>query len=329
MSPAVALAAALLAVYALVGALDLGAGLLLPLMARGRDRDAALAGGGRPWSASAIWTLSAFALVVAGLPGSLAALRALWSTLVLMLLSLGLRGILTALRPHVLQRDLVDLGFGLASFIAAGCQGLILGWAVAGGTGTGLFAAASIWGLLCAAGVVGLYALLGSGWLVLSGRDAVRVFGREVGHAAATLTAGAVAACGLWALFTGVAGRTFARGWATGLSTALLGAALLGLLVAFAMSLWGRRPAAPLLWAVPSALCGLAAAATLVPAGAEAGLGLSAAYLALVLLIGSPLVLVDLLRRVAALRGHTAASGEEPTHAGRRAGALANGLHLS
>lgn len=336
MSFALALSAVLLAAFVLVGALDLGVGILLLLVARGRDRDAVLALGGRPWSAGAIWTLIAFALLVAGLPASLVSLRALWPAVAVILFALTLRGFVAALRPHVLRQDLCDLLFGLASLLAAGCQGLALGWFMGGLSSAlparhaGPLGSLSIWGVLCAAGLVGLYASLGAGWLNWSGRGAVRVFGREVGHAAAILTAGALTLCAIWAVPTGVASHAFVRGW----EAALLGSATMVLLVPFALSLWGRHPALPQACAVGASLCGLAAAAVLLRAtalpGAASGDVSVAGYLAFILLFGSPPLVVDIVRRRAALFWADLRSPvEAPSYAGRRCGSLANHLHMS
>ncbi len=111
---------------------------------------------------------------------------------------------------------------------------------------------------LCALGVLGGYALLGSCWLILKTRGALQIFGREVALSALILTGVALAAISAW---TPMISPHVARRWFTPANLAVLWvlpAAACWFAWRLKASLWGDRDGRPLLWAVLLFLSGFA-----------------------------------------------------------------------
>jgi cytochrome d ubiquinol oxidase subunit II len=111
-----------------------------------------------------------------------------------------------------------DFVFAGGSLIAALCQGFILGGLVSGVTvRDGMFSgraldAFTMLGLFCGLGLIGGYALLGSGWLVWKTDGPLQVFARQLVSSSTLLTAAMmliVSALSAWSV-PAVAARWFA-----------------------------------------------------------------------------------------------------------------------
>ncbi len=104
--------------------------------------------------------------------------------------------------------------------------------------------------LVCAVGVLGGYALLGTCWLILKTRGALQIFGREVALPALILTGAALAAISVWTPMISpyVARRWFASGHLAVLWVLPAAACFFGWRLK--KSLWEGRDSRPLLWAI-------------------------------------------------------------------------------
>ncbi len=336
------------AVYVVTAGFDLGVGMLSLLAPRARDRSEMMASITTAWYGNAIWLLLALGVLLSAFPATLALLPALWLPLIGMTFGLALRGIGFALRSRVGRLgQACDVAFGAGSVIVAGCQGLALGVFLAGlpqgKDAVGTFAWLSILGLLCAAGLVGGYALLGAGWLVWRTGGAVRVFGREVARSALILTAGAVLLAAGWAALTGAILALHWSAWPVALALTVLVVTAAGVGTLIWRGLWSGPNhnvfglAVALLMAIfagvlvslwPDAAPGVAVARR----GAADPLALE--YTLFDLILVAPFVAAYLNHGRRMLSGgdirHAAADAPEVrSHAGRRTTGLENSLHLS
>ena len=226
-------AAGAVGLYVLADGFDLGAGLLFLLAPREQDRDVMMESIAPLWDGNETWLVFGGALLWTAFPiGYYVLLPAFYLPLMIMLFALIFRGIAFEFRFQAkLFQRVWDYAFAGGSLLAVLAQGFVLGGFIGGvPVENGVFSGGpfnffTVLGLLCAAGLVGGYAMLGAGWLIWKTNGPTQIFGREVGHAAVILTAACMALVGAWTAFTvpEVAERWF--GWPRVL---LLGVGALG-----------------------------------------------------------------------------------------------------
>jgi cytochrome bd ubiquinol oxidase subunit II len=242
-----------IALYVLADGFDLGVGILFLLAPRDEDRDLMMESISPLWDGNETWLVFGGTLLLAAFPiGYSVLLPAFYLPIMLMLFSLIFRGIAFEFRFQAGRfRRLWDFAFAGGSVLAAVCQGLILGGFIAGvpvengGFSGGPFGFLTILGVLCSAGLVGGYALLGSGWLIWKTSGPTQTFGREVGHSALLLTVALMAVVSAW---TALAEPEVAQRWFAlpqSLPLALLPIGAVAVSVGLWRSLWGRQEALP------------------------------------------------------------------------------------
>ena len=111
-------------IYFILDGFDLGAGMLLPFLARNeKDRRAVYQAIGPYWDGNEVWLITAGGVTFAAFPGAYAVMfSALYSPLMLILFGLIIRGASLAFREEVESRrgrGFWDWGFVLGSFVPA------------------------------------------------------------------------------------------------------------------------------------------------------------------------------------------------------------------
>lgn len=335
-----------LIVYVIAAGYDLGIGLFTLVAPRARDRAAMFATLETVAAGQAIWLVLAAFVLASAFPSGRAVLEGLWPFWSILLVALVIRSAAFVLhrRAARLSRGLAracEVGFGLLSGVAILCQGLVIGVIAAGWSATGRVVG---WDLilaaLCAAGLLGAYGLLAAGWLIWRGEGATRVFGREVGHAAAILLAGAtVLSCG-WAVLTGAAVAHRWHGF-PGIAIPLVLAIAVAILAAWTWRrLWSGPDWGTFARAAALVLClsaGLTASLWPDLAVGERLIGAASGdalrFTAFDVLLAAPILLAALIHAVHLLRARPAAPAEAMTGrapvTGARASALTTNLHLN
>ncbi|GJD49427.1 Cytochrome bd-I ubiquinol oxidase subunit 2 [Methylobacterium crusticola] len=344
-------AAGAVALYVIADGFDLGIGILFLLAPMDRDRDLMMQSVAPFWDGNETWLVLGAAVLWAAFPMAYyVLLPAFYLPIMAMLFALILRGIAFEFRFQAGRfRRVWDFAFAGGSLAAALCQGLILGGFIQGVAiedghfAGGPFSFVSILGLLCAAGIVGGYALLGAGWLIWRTDGPTQVFGREVAHAALILAMAMMALVSAWTALSEphVAARWFA--WPRLLWLAPLPLAAAGAAVLLWRSLWGRHERRPFLLAILLFVLGFAGLVAslwphVVPYHATLWEAASDAATLRFILGGVVLVLPVVLAYTAhaywVFRGKTVLEAHGPetaasAPAGRRPTALGTGLHLS
>lgn len=215
-----ALAVFCVVVYVLADGLDLGVGILFLAAPRDADRDVMMASIEPVWDGNETWLVAGGTLLLAAFPaGYYILLPAFYLPIVTMLFALILRGVAFGFRLQATRFRIVwDSAFFAGSALAALCQGLILGGLIDGvPVQNGMFAGGpfsflSLLGLMCGVGLIGGYALIGAGWLILKTQGATQVFAREIAHAALILVAAMMLVVSAWSAWSvpEVAARWFA-----------------------------------------------------------------------------------------------------------------------
>lgn len=343
-------AAGAVALYVIADGFDLGIGILFLLAPRGRDRDLMMQSVAPFWDGNETWLVLGGAGLWAAFPMAYyVLLPAFYLPIMAMLFALILRGISFEFRFQATRFQRVwDFAFAGGSLVAAICQGLILGGFIQGVAvengyfAGGPFSFVSFLGLLCAAGIVGGYALLGAGWLIWRTDGPTQVFAREVAHAALLLAVAMMAVVSAWTALTEpqVAARWFA--WPGTLWLGLLPLAAAGVAVLIWRSLWGRHDSRPFLLAVALFLLGYAGLiisvwpnvvpyhATIWQAAADEA---TLRFALLGIFVVLPLVLAYTVHAYWVFRGKTVpvshgADEGAYGHAGQRPNALGTDLHL-
>ncbi|TGD99654.1 cytochrome d ubiquinol oxidase subunit II [Methylobacterium nonmethylotrophicum] len=344
-------AAGAVALYVIADGFDLGIGILFLIAPRDRDRDLMMQSVAPFWDGNETWLVLGGAMLWAAFPMAYyVLLPAFYLPIMAMLFALILRGISFEFRFQATRlRRVWDFAFAGGSLVAAICQGLILGGFIQGVVvengrfAGGPFSFLSVLGLLCAAGIVGGYALLGAGWLIWRTEGKTQLFAREVAHSALLLAIGMMAVVSAWTALTEprVAARWFA--WPANLWLDLFPLAAMGVAILLWRSLWDHHDRRPFLLAVVLFLLGYAGLiisiwpdvvpyhASIWQAAADVET-LKFALLGIVVVL--PLVLAYTAHAYRVFRGKTVldahgADAEAYGHAGRRTAALSTDLHLS
>jgi cytochrome d ubiquinol oxidase subunit II len=337
--------------YVLADGFDLGVGLLFLLAPREQDRDIMMESIAPLWDGNETWLVFGGALLWTVFPiAYYVLLPAFYLPLVIMLFALIFRGLAFEFRFQArLFRRVWDYAFAGGSLLAVLAQGLVLGGFIGGvPVENGVFAGGpfscfTFLGLLCAAGLVGGYALLGSGWLIWKTNGPTQIFGREVGHAAVILTAAGMALVSAWTACTvpEVAERWFQ--WPRVLLLALMPLAAAATIALIWRSLWGSHQSRPFLLTVVLFLLGFGGLAVslwpyVVPRHATIWSAASdpatLRFVGVGVLVILPIILGYLGHAYWVFRGKTVLEGgygapDAQRYAGRRAAARRTELHLS
>ncbi|CAO4185825.1 cytochrome d ubiquinol oxidase subunit II [Methylorubrum aminovorans] len=338
------------ALYVIADGFDLGIGILFLLAPRERDRDVMMQSVAPFWDGNETWLVLGAAGLWAAFPMAYyVLLPAFYLPIMVMLFALILRGISFEFRFQATRFQRVwDFAFAGGSLVAAICQGLILGGFIQGVAvenghfAGGPFSFVSFLGLLCAAGIIGGYALLGAGWLIWRTDGPTQVFAREVAHSALLLAVAMMAVVSGWTALTEprVAARWFA--WPGNLWFDLFPMAAAGVAVLIWRGLWGRHDSQPFLLAVVLFLLGYAGLiislwpnvvpyhATIWQAAADEA---TLEFTLLGVFVVLPVVLAYTAHAYWVFRGKTvlASHGADEGaygHAGQRPNALGTDLHL-
>ena len=339
------------ALYVIADGFDLGIGILFLLAPRDTDRDLMMQSVAPFWDGNETWLVLGAAVLWAAFPMAYyVLLPAFYLPIMAMLFALILRGIAFEFRFQAGRfRRVWDFAFAGGSLVAALCQGLILGGFIQGVAvenghfAGGSFSFISVLGLLCAAGIVGGYALLGATWLIWRTDGPTQVFAREVAHAALILSSAMMGVVSAWTALTEpqVAARWFA--WPTTPWLDLMPMAAAGVTVLIWRNLWGRHDSRPFVLAIVLFLLGFVGLvasvwpnvvpyhATLWEAAADEATLQFALWGILVVL---PVVLAYTAHAYWVFRGKTeltvhGADDGAYGHVGQRPTALETGLHLS
>ena len=152
--------------YVVLDSYDLGVGVLLRA-AGDLDKDTMIASIGPFWDANETWlVLGVGILLVAFPPAHGVILVALYLPVTLMLVGLTLRGVAFDFRTKAGadRKAMWNSAFNAGSVLASVAQGFMLGRWVTGLRGDGW---ATLFSALIAVCLLGAYALLGAGWLVM------------------------------------------------------------------------------------------------------------------------------------------------------------------
>jgi cytochrome d ubiquinol oxidase subunit II len=165
--------------YVALDGFDLGVGILFPLLGSDRHRDTAMNSVAPVWDGNETWLILGGGGLFAAFPLAYAILMpAVYAPLIAMLLGLVFRGVAFEYRWRTVRaRWAWDVAFCGGSALAAFSQGVILGAILQGvkvagrGYGGGWWDWLTPFSVLTGASVTAGYALLGSTWLILKGRD--------------------------------------------------------------------------------------------------------------------------------------------------------------
>ena len=161
--------------YVLMDGFDLGVGILFPYAPHHQDRDVMMNSVAPFWDGNETWLVLGGGGLLAAFPLAYAIiLPALYIPLVVMLIALIFRGVAFEFRFKAgTNRHLWDKSFHFGSVLATFMQGVVLGAFIQGFETAGRdyvggpFAWATVFSLLTGVGLIGGYALLGAGWLIL------------------------------------------------------------------------------------------------------------------------------------------------------------------
>ncbi|MEK7887890.1 cytochrome d ubiquinol oxidase subunit II [Burkholderia contaminans] len=190
----VELAFALVA-YLVLDGFDLGVGMLTAFA--GDARDEMIASIAPVWDGNGTWLVIAGTILFGAFPSVYSiVLPALYAPLGMMLAGLIMRGVAIEFRHKAVRsRRIWDVLLFAGSLLASVMQGVCVGTYAQGlpvdhlrYAGNG-FEWCSPFALWCGASLALGYALLGSGWLVLKGRDALQRIGRDAINRLAPITA--------------------------------------------------------------------------------------------------------------------------------------------
>jgi cytochrome d ubiquinol oxidase subunit II len=195
--------------YMVMYGCELGVAILYPLVARPADRQLLFDSIDPFWMGAIKWVLLGPSILFLGLLIAFAAqLPVLHKPIAVMIVSLVLRGL-----SHKCLKRKGDLQiawewlFAAASMLMTLASGWALGSILEGSSLSGLpeesallRLATIVFPMICAVGLLGAYALLGSCWLILKTEGALKIFGREVAHSALLLTILVMLVAGGWLL---------------------------------------------------------------------------------------------------------------------------------
>jgi len=153
--------------YVVLDGFDLGIGILLPFTADNAERDSMVASIGPFWDANETWLVMSVGLLLVAFPAAHGIiLTALYLPVALMLLALIARGVAFEFRAKTPagHRGWWDFAFFGGSIVAALSQGFMLGIYIMGLTYTFVSVAFAILTAIC---LVGGYAFIGAGWLLI------------------------------------------------------------------------------------------------------------------------------------------------------------------
>ncbi len=195
--------------YVVMDGFDLGIGILFPRLAKGAERDQAMASIAPYWDGNETWLVMGGGGMLAVFPVAYAVLLpATYPLIIAMLLGLVFRGVAFEFRARDPRHErLWDIAFISGSLVAAMAQGMILGTIVQGiaiqdnAYAGGRLDWLSVYSLLTGAGVVLGYALLGAGWLIWRTDGAVQKHARGLARQLAFWVLGAMALVSLATLF--------------------------------------------------------------------------------------------------------------------------------
>lgn len=169
--------------YIVMDGFDLGIGILFPFVSSSDERDVMMNTVAPVWDGNETWLVLGGAGLLAAFPLAYSVLlTALYLPLVFMLLGLIFRGVAFEFRfkAREHERHLWDKAFILGSFCAAFFQGVALGAYIDGIPMRGMEYIGGSWDflrpfpLVCGLGVVIVYALLGSTWLIIKTEGALQ-----------------------------------------------------------------------------------------------------------------------------------------------------------
>ncbi|MFN0303823.1 MAG: cytochrome d ubiquinol oxidase subunit II [Burkholderiales bacterium] len=161
-------------VYVVLDGYDLGVGTLLRA-AGDREKDTMIASIGPFWDANETWLVLGVGVLLVAFPAAHGViLTALYLPVALMLVALTLRGVAFDFRvkARAEQKPLWNTAFHAGSVLASLAQGYMLGlWVI--GFRSGWWANA--FAVLIAICLLGTYALLGAGWLIIKTEGALQL----------------------------------------------------------------------------------------------------------------------------------------------------------
>jgi cytochrome d ubiquinol oxidase subunit II len=168
--------------YVLLDGFDLGVGILFPLARDAPERDLMMASIAPIWDGNETWLVLGGGGLLAAFPLAYAALLpALYLPLMVMLFGLAFRGVAFEFRHGSgSRRWLWDVAFSGGSMAAAFAQGVMLGAFISGFRiehgqfAGGTFDWLTSFNLTVGIGLVGGYALLGAGWLIMKTEGALQ-----------------------------------------------------------------------------------------------------------------------------------------------------------
>jgi cytochrome d ubiquinol oxidase subunit II len=194
------------AMYVLLDGFDLGTGILFLAGRNEEERDQMMNSIAPYWDGNETWLVLGGAGLLVAFPVAYAIIMpALYLPLIVMLLALVFRGVAFEFRfVSKPNHRWWDRAFAIGSIVATFCQGLVLGGFLqeikvsdkqfSGGT----FEWLTPFSILCGLGLIGGYALLGAGWLMMKTEGALAARAQRQAGAALAITLFFVAAVSLW-----------------------------------------------------------------------------------------------------------------------------------
>jgi cytochrome d ubiquinol oxidase subunit II len=193
--------------YVAMDGFDLGVGILFPRLARGEERDVAVASIAPVWDGNETWLVLGGGGLLAVFPLAYSiVMPALYMPLIIMLLALIFRGVAFEMRFRQETEGAKrawDNGFWLGSTVAAFSQGIALGAFVQGISVEGRSYAGGWWdwltpfSVLTGIALVAGYGLLGATWLVWKTEGALQQRARSLAGLLGGVTLGFIAAVSL------------------------------------------------------------------------------------------------------------------------------------
>ena len=192
--------------YVFMDGFDLGVGILFPLAPGKESRDLIMTSVAPVWDANETWLVLGGAGLLAAFPLAYAIiLSALYIPLTVMLLALIFRGVAFEFRFKADRSEhWWDAAFHLGSLLATLCQGLVLGAFIQGFETAGRDYAGGAWdwlspfALMTAGGLVGGYALLGCGWIILKTEGELRSWAYRMARPLLLAVLGFIAVVSIW-----------------------------------------------------------------------------------------------------------------------------------
>jgi cytochrome d ubiquinol oxidase subunit II len=161
--------------YVIMDGFDLGVGILFPFAATDEDRDVMMNTAAPIWDGNETWLVLGGAAMLGAFPIAYAViLSAFYLPLIVMLLALIFRGVAFEFRfKSRRNRHWWDRAFAWGSMTATFAQGVVLGAFIHGIQVTDrafqghAFAWLTPFSLFCGLALLGGYAMLGAGWLIM------------------------------------------------------------------------------------------------------------------------------------------------------------------